>query len=123
MIVSPLVFVLVTCLLGFIVGIILPEIVYSFFKKEKKKGIQRRTTDKEITKNGWFTPVISFLRQDPRNLLSRTCLAFGIIILIITFLLIISVDISSLFLKELTLLLAPWPPTLIALAVYFKVKK
>jgi len=123
MIVSPLVFVLVTCLLGFIVGIILPEIVYSFYKKEKTKGRQRRSSDKEVAKKWWFTPVINLLRLEPKYLASRTCLAFGIITLLTLFIMTISVDVSILLLKELAFLLAPWPPTLIALAVYFKVKK
>jgi len=123
MIVSPLVFVLVTCLLGFIVGIILPEIVYSFYKKEKTKGRQRRSSDKEVAKKWWFAPIINLLRLEPKYLASRTCLAFGIITLLTLFIMTISVDISTLLLKELALLLAPWPPTLIALAVYFKVKK
>ncbi len=123
MIVTPLIFVLVTCLLGFIVGIILPEIVYSFYKKENKRGVRRRVTDKEVTKKWWFNPVINFLRQDPKLLASRTCLFFGIVTLLVLFLLTICVNITDLHIKELAFLVTPWPAVLVALAVYFKVKK
>jgi hypothetical protein len=123
MIVSPLIYILVTCLLGFILGIILSEIFYSFKGKSKPKGIKRRATDGETAKKWWFSSVVSFLRAEPRFLASKTCLAFGVLTFILIFGLTISVDVSILKLKELAFLLAPWPPTLIALAVYFKIKK